>query len=97
MGWGRKSSYLAAFSIFFHGSRKKFNQLAKKKKKKLLKTFLCSRKTKVAIKFLTIFLFCSFLTENWVVTERVKSDLFIVLKDDLKSHSILIYYCGIFN
>ena len=38
-GLGRKSSYLAAFSMFFHGSVKKFNQLAKKKKKKKLKNF----------------------------------------------------------
>ena len=31
-GLGRNSSYLVGFSIsFFHGSMKKFNQLAKKK------------------------------------------------------------------
>ena len=36
---------------------KKFNQLAKKKK--LLKMFLCSIKTKVAIKFPTFFFFLS--------------------------------------
>ena len=29
-GLGRKSSYSAGFSIVFHGSMKKFNQLAKK-------------------------------------------------------------------
>ena len=29
-GLGRSSSYLAGFSHFFHGSMKKFNQLAKK-------------------------------------------------------------------
>ena len=29
-GLGRNSSYLAGFSIYFHGSVKKFNQLAKK-------------------------------------------------------------------
>ena len=33
-GLGTNSSYLAGFSIFFHGSMKEFNQLAKKKKKK---------------------------------------------------------------
>ena len=33
-GLARSSSYLAAFSIVFHGSVKKFNQLAKRKKKK---------------------------------------------------------------
>ena len=33
-GLGKNSSYLAGFSIFFfHGSIKKFSQLAKKKKK----------------------------------------------------------------
>ena len=51
-GLGRNSSYLAGFSIssfFFHGSMKKFNQLAKKK---LLKNFPSTIKTKVAIKFL---------------------------------------------
>ena len=31
-GLGRNSSYLAGFSIFFHASMKKFNQLTKKKK-----------------------------------------------------------------
>ena len=53
-GLGRNSSYLDGFSIFFHDSIKKFNQLAlkkKKKKKKLLKIFLSRIKTKVAIKF----------------------------------------------
>ena len=30
-GLGRNGSYLVGFSIFFHGSMKKFNQLAKKK------------------------------------------------------------------
>ena len=47
-GLGRNSSSLAGFSIFFHGSMKKFNQLAKKK---LLKIFLSNIKTKLAIKF----------------------------------------------
>ena len=31
-GLGRNSSYVAGFSIYFHGSMRKFNQLAKKKK-----------------------------------------------------------------
>ena len=45
-GLDKKSSYLAGFSTsFFHGSMKKFNHLAKKKK--LLKIFLSSIKTKV--------------------------------------------------
>ena len=46
-GLGRNSSFSAGFSIFFfffHGSMKKFNQLAKKK---LLKIFLSSIKTTV--------------------------------------------------
>ena len=47
-GLGRNSLFLAGFSIFFHGSMKKFNQLAEKK---LLKIFLSSIKTTVAIKF----------------------------------------------
>ena len=47
-GLSKNSSYLAEFSIFFHGSMKKFNQLAKNK---LLKIFLSTIKTKVAIKF----------------------------------------------
>ena len=48
-GLGRKSSYLAGFSIFFsHGSMKKLSVgKKKKKKKKLLKIFLSSRKTEV--------------------------------------------------
>ena len=54
-GVGRKSSYLAGFSFFFFlGSMKKFNQLAKKKKrKKIIKIFVSTIKTKVpvAIKF----------------------------------------------
>ena len=41
-GYGFGKEYLAGISIFFHGSKKKFNQLAKKekkKKKKKLKMF----------------------------------------------------------
>ena len=47
-GLGRNSSYSAGFSrifyffffFFFYGSMEKFNQLAQKKKKKILKIFL---------------------------------------------------------
>ena len=46
-GLGRYSSYLAGFSILFHGSMKKFNQLAKKNYLK----FFSSIKTEVAINF----------------------------------------------
>ena len=45
---GRKSSYLAAFSIFFHGSIKSSISWAKKN---LPKIFLSSIKTRTAIKF----------------------------------------------
>ena len=46
---------------------KKFNQLAKKKKK-ILQNFLSSIKTKVAIKFLNFFFFF-FFTENQLGAE----------------------------
>ena len=72
---GRNSSYLAGFLIFdsFHGSKKNFNQLTKKKKKKILKIFLSSIKTKVAIKFLENFFFFFFFAKNQLGIERAKS------------------------
>ena len=66
---GRNSSYLAGFSIFSHGSMKKFNKLAKKKKK-ILKIFPSGIKTKVAIKFPRKLFF--FSDKNRIGTERVK-------------------------
>ena len=69
-GVGRNSSYLAGFSIFFHGSMKKFNQLSKKK---LLKIF-SSIKTKVAIKLRTFFFFF-FLAKKWLGAEKVNEVL----------------------
>ena len=65
-GLGRNSSYLARFSICFHGSMKKFSQLAKK----LLKLFLSSIKTKVDIKFPNIFFFF-FSAKNWLGAESI--------------------------
>ena len=58
--------------FFFHGSMKTFNQLAEKKKKKkkknLLKIFLSSIKTKVAIRFPKTFFFS---TKTHLDAERV--------------------------
>ena len=45
-GLGRNSSYFVGFSIFFHGSMKKFSQLAKEN---YLKFFLSSIKSKVPV------------------------------------------------
>ena len=60
-GLGTNSSHLAGFSIFFHGSMKNLNQLAKKH---YLKIYLSSIKTKVAIKFPEFFFFFFFLAKN---------------------------------
>ena len=67
-GFGRNSSYLAEFSTFFHGSMKKFNQLAKKNR---LKIFPSSIKTKVGIKYPRKNFFF-FSVENQLGAERVK-------------------------
>ena len=67
---GRNSSYLAGSSVFFsHGSMKKFNRLAKNK---LLKIFISSIKTKVAIYKISRKTFFFFSHENRLGAERVK-------------------------
>ena len=57
------------FNLFFQGSMKKFNHMAKKKTTRYLKFFLSTTNTKVAIKFLKVFFFSA---ENWLGAERVK-------------------------
>ena len=65
-GLGLNISYLAWFCIFFHGSMKKSNQVAREKG---LWIYLSSIKTKVAIKFSEKNFF--FSAENWLSAERV--------------------------